>query len=359
MRPIHPKESATYENVGITQKDIELVFRQSRLVDQNDDFQVVHFRPIGTGQMAETFRCEYIISSAPHTLRSCVVKLPILENRVSGDTRYARAYDRERRFYQDLHPEISGVSSPQFHGAFTLDGQTAIVLEEVEGAMQGDQITGAGPNQVELPVAQLAKLQARWWGDEVFGSEAWLYRLVGRPIPDVQERYQKAWSNVSGDVRADLSSRAVKVIEEFGDRCDEWSRKYEGPYTLVHHDYRLDNMLFSDGSVWILDWQTLGWGSPSWDLAYFAGSSLVTDRRRQLDRLLVEKHAGQLRDAGVTSWNDDDAWDGYRAMAYSPLLITVPAAGELKMNPRARDMFVAIWNRTAQMIMDLDSNEFL
>ncbi|MGU3585934.1 phosphotransferase family protein [Rhodococcus sp. C26F] len=237
--------------------------------------------------------------------------------------------------------------------------QPALVLEDVQSASQGDQIIGGTRNQAVLAVTQLAKLQGRWWNDDEFGAQQWLQRRAGAPIPDRQRRYLASWEKVKDWVLDDLVPGAAEIIEEFGEHCDSWSQAYDGPLTLAHHDFRLDNMLFGRGEIWVLDWQTLGWGPPAWDLAYFMGSSMPIEKRRQFEATLVELHARQLRERWIGSWSDATAWDHYRQMAYSTFLLTVPAAGELRSETRARKMFIAMWNRAAAMVQDLDSREFL
>ena len=52
-------------------------------------------------------------------------------------------------------------------------------------------------------------------------------------------------------------------------------------FSLLHGDYRLDNMLFDPDRtrVTVVDWQTLGVGLPARDLAYFTGTSLLPEAR--------------------------------------------------------------------------------
>jgi hypothetical protein len=52
-----------------------------------------------------------------------------------------------------------------------------------------------------------------------------------------------------------------------------WLLGVQDRFALLHGDYRLDNMLFSPdrSQVTIVDWQTLGVGLPTRDLAYFTG----------------------------------------------------------------------------------------
>ncbi|MFE9925375.1 phosphotransferase family protein [Streptomyces sp. NPDC005774] len=343
----------------VTSEDLTAVFRSSGRLSPEERLGQLEITPVGTGQMADTVRCILTDPVPSRIPASCVVKLPVGEGQTALTARTAGVYDRELRFYQELLPELSGLQCPEFFGSFLVDGEPALVLEDIRDAVPSNQILGAVGHQPRLAVDQLVNIQARWWNDEAFGAQDWLQRRAGAPIPDRRRRYLAAWDKVKDTVAAELEPGAAEVIEEFGHACDAWSQSYDGPFTLAHHDYRLDNMLFADDRVWLLDWQTLGWGPPSWDLAYFIGSSLSVEQRRSSESELVVRHARQLRDAGIEGWTDEVAWNSYRAMAYSTLLLTMPAAGELRSNERAKRMFTAMWNRTAAMARDLESHEFL
>ena len=46
------------------------------------------------------------------------------------------------------------------------------------------------------------------------------------------------------------------------------------PWTLAHQDFRVENMLFGKDRFVVLDWQGIGRGPGSYDLAYFLGGSM-------------------------------------------------------------------------------------
>lgn len=343
------------------------MFRQAGRLAGDRSIGEVGIAPIGTGQMADTVRCTFA-DPPPGIPDSCVVKLPVGEGQTAVTARHAAVYDRELRFYRELRPELPALRCPEFYGTFDVDGEPAVALEDVRTGVQGDQISGATPLQARLAVDELAHFQARWWNDTDFGRQDWLQRRAGVPIPERQTRYLAAWEKVRDDVVDELVPGAAEVIEAYGDACDAWSQAYAGPMCLAHHDYRLDNMLYGpagddpaasgDDRIWIVDWQTLGWGPPAWDLAYFTGSSMTVTDRREAERGLVARHAARLRAAGI-DWSDADAWEDYRRMAFSTFLLTMPAAGEVRSNDRARQMYLAMWNRAATMVTDLGATEFL
>ncbi|MFT4397795.1 phosphotransferase family protein [Gordonia lacunae] len=351
-------QEAMQINAGVDPAKLSQVFRDSGRLPVGASLGELRTEPIGTGQMADTLRCRVVQGGADAIPSSFVVKLPVAEGQTAVTARHAAVYDREFRFYSELRPQLPMLQCPEFYGSYALDGEPALVLEDVPG-IQGDQIAGASPIQARQAVDQLAGLQSRWWDDKSFGRQEWLQRRAGVPIAERQNRYIAAWQKVRASVESDLMPGAIEVIEKFGEQCDSWSRAYSGPMCLVHHDFRLDNILFSEDRIWVVDWQTLGWGPPAWDLAYFLGSSLSVQDRRANERGLVARHADQLRALGVDGWTDEIAWDAYRQMAYGVFLLTMPAAGEVRTNERARQMYVAMWNRAATMVLDLNSSEFL
>ena len=81
-----------------------------------------------------------------------------------------------------------------------------------------------------------------------------------------------------------------------------WLMAQPGRYSLMHGDYRLDNLLFDPGSsrVIVVDWQTMGVGLPARDLSYFTATSLPpelrADVRTGFGRRLPPSATGLWRD---------------------------------------------------------------
>lgn len=72
-------------------------------------------------------------------------------------------------------------------------------------------------------------------------------------------------------------------------------------FSLLHGDYRLDNLLFDPERtrVTVVDWQTLTVGLPARDLAYFTGTSLVPELRADAEQGLVVDYHRELLGHGV------------------------------------------------------------
>ena len=74
--------------------------------------------------------------------------------------------------------------------------------------------------------------------------------------------------------------------DDFVKRFNQYLYREPQLTTVAHKDFRLDNMMFdaSDGRVIVLDWQTLGLGSPMNDVSYFCGTSFADPGRTQTKR---------------------------------------------------------------------------
>jgi aminoglycoside phosphotransferase (APT) family kinase protein len=131
-------------------------------------------------------------------------------------------------------------------------------------------------------------------------------------------------------------------------------------FALLHGDYRLDNLMFApDGSVTVVDWQTISVGLPARDLSYFISTSLDPDVRRNRERRLVTDYHEALLGQGVTDYAADDCWYDYRiGMLHAPLLATLGAAFSTTTE-RGDDMTLVMLARACAAIRDLDTLELV
>ncbi|MGW4486735.1 phosphotransferase [Amycolatopsis sp. NPDC004368] len=133
----------------------------------------------------------------------------------------------------------------------------------------------------------------------------WVHRRTGVPVPAHVERYAQPWAVVRDKFGSALSPEAVRLIERFGRAMGEWAEHLPGPYTLAHHDFRFDNLMFSPERVWVLDWQMAAWAPPAFDLVYLIGSSVEPEQRRGLEQGLVRRHVEDLTERGVEGLTEE------------------------------------------------------
>ena len=157
-------------------------------------------------------------------------------------------------------------------------------------------------------LAALARTQAALWGSPVIEGRFWIAR------PDIGARLSQQQfhtSRPSFDERFGARSPGVDRrarIDWIGENGVELLRALHGeaPQTLIHGDFRLDNLLFdqqgADGPI-AIDWQGVSRGPGVFDVAYFLSSSLDTEVPTEEERELVRGYHESLVACGVENYD--------------------------------------------------------
>jgi hypothetical protein len=233
-----------------------------------------------------------------------------------------------------------------------------VLLEDVAPAAQGDQIAGCTVAEAETAIDELALLHGPRWDDATLEDVPWLNRgrpenlddlvvLLGMCVPAFLARYGER-----------LDPATAGVVECLAPRLGGYLRDRPRPWTIVHGDYRVDNLLFGGDRVVVVDWQTVGLGPGPADLSYLLGTSLVPVVRRARERALVARYVGGLRAQGVDV-DEDAVWTGYRQFAYAGLIMAIAASALVVHTDRGDGMFLAMAERSAAMALELDAESLV
>jgi hypothetical protein len=317
--------------------------------------------PVGNGLMGVCVRAALQTEDAPADApASVVVKL-------SAEDDGARAfmgqtgYRNELCFYQHLAPTLA-VRAPRCSFAAIEGDWFALVLEDLAPAQPGDQLVGLTVDQVRLAVHELVGLHAPRWGDpellahpclvasRAFGPDE-LQAGLAAVIPGFLERYADA-----------LTPEQVDFYERLARGAAAWMRARPEPVTVIHSDYRPDNLLFGTAAggppVAVVDWQGLGLGSGTADVGFIVGGALDVDVRRAHEDALLQEYYAALVAAGV-----DQPWercrDDYRTSLLSGLLTTVFGAMYGARTDRGDAMFRSMAHRHAQQVLDHGADTLL
>lgn len=318
----------------------------------------VDHRPVGIGQSADTLLLELTWAEVGSGPASVIAKVPSLNAQAARTMRSLGGYEREVRFYRELAPRAD-ISVPAYFGALEEDGvPSAVLLEDLSGLEPGDQFADLPPQELTRTREQLARLQAPFWNDPEMARTKWLHRRLGVPILAIHERMQSSWVRARGYLADGFSADERAQIDRFVAGAGAWAESLRGPFSLTHHDFRVDNLLFAPDRVVVLDWQTVGWGPPMFDLAYLLGTSVSPEVRRRIERDEVSRHVADLAARGVT-WDDEVAWTSYRQASFAVLLMLVPPTGSVKRSERGDAMFRRLLRFGARMALDLEADQFL
>lgn len=308
---------------------------------------------VGAGQLADSYRVTLTYAGPPGP-PSVFVKLPTADPDSATTAMRIGAYRREVRFYRDLLPRLD-VRTPRLLGVLgTANGEPGLLLEDLSDRTRPlDQLRDGTLEQVTSALDQLPGLQAPLWNDAGIGSRPWFYNRLTDHIDGLVDRYAVSWTRHRHRIAKALTSEQIEMVELFGPRMGAWAAGVGGPRTLVHQDLRLDNILWGDDGAWLVDWQTLSWGPPAWDLAFLVGSALDPSERRAVERDAVTAHVARLAERGI-DWPLPFAWASYRRLAGAVLLGMVPAMAYVEPTDRGFEMFGSLIARGAQMAIDLD-----
>jgi aminoglycoside phosphotransferase (APT) family kinase protein len=306
---------------------------------------------IGTGQIGASYRLHLRGDGVPTTLVA----------KVAADDRAARervkdGYRKEVRFYQELgarvHPHV-----PRCWYAAINDDACAftLLLDDLAPAVPGVQVDGCTLAQAAAAVRTLAGIHAATWCDAGLRADRWLQpwdarsgRFLGDVLVGAVDEFLDRYGETLG--RAD-----VDTLRRSAASTGEWAAAPVEHGTVVHGDYRLDNLMFApDGAVTALDWQTATYGSPTRDLAYFLETSLDVELRRRHERELLDGYVDALVAGGVVRDAAQGCLESYPAdLRQGPLITVLGAIYATATRSDAADrMFLAMASRSCAALRD-------
>lgn len=315
--------------------------------------------PIGTGQMAESYRVSFVSGSHGQLPPSVVVKVPSQNASSRAASRITRCYELETGFYTHVR-SLVGVSAPKcLHVWFDAPNDDfVLVLEDIVDGKQGDQISGATVEQARAAIDELIRLHTPLWNSQQLDSLGWMPRHTIESSQGTRDLLRSVFSGFAIRFSSLVSAEVLELGTQLVANIDGYDRAFPNNETIVHRDFRLDNLLFTDTTtgtqVKVVDWQTASISSGATDLAYFIGASFGPEQRRKVEDELVHRYHDGLVQSGVTvSWME--VWDQYRLFATSGYIMAIVASMLVKQTERGDLMFAAMANRHGQQMIDLET----
>lgn len=322
---------------------------------------------IGTGKMGDnarfTLHYEGEQGSAPNSL---IAKFPAADEHARAMAGAHGAYYNEVMFYRELAAGTP-MRTPKIYGSELSEDRTSFLLlmEDMAPAEPGSNLLGESREHASLALAQAAKLAAAYYGDSSLADRD---HVVSAARDDGgtfgQSLMEQCWPGFVDRFGNGLSPECIAFGEHYVGNVGHFVCRLQGPKTLVHGDFRSENILFAPAGdahtaqVTIVDWQTASESSVAADAAYFLGGSVASDDRRVWERELIEEYHRSLSQAGV-GITFQDCWEQYREYAMHGLMITVLGASFSSADERSDRMFLAMIQRHLQHCVDVDAREFL
>ena len=161
-----------------------------------------------------------------------------------------------------------------------------------------------------------------------------------------------------------FTAETRRQAEELGPRiASHFAAVSAGPKTVVHGDFRADNMLFGgegNRDLAVIDWQGFGIGCGMYDVAFFLSNSVSSEVRRRIEHDALEDYHDIVSRLGAENYTREDCWRSYRQNMLGALMPMVIGCGALDMSdPKLVDQTREMLSRVLTAIEDLDSREFL
>ena len=296
--------------------------------------------------------------------QSVVAKLPSQDETSRATGVALRNYEREVKFYRDIAHTVDVHVPRCFYSEWNeVDSDFVLVLEDLSPATQGNQILGCSLSHARLAVLELAKLHGPRWGDASLLQHEW---LQGREGPDEAETLKNIYAmclpGFTETYAGYLEDEALTLVKEFAGEVDSWLLRREGPHTIGHGDYRLDNLMFATeeggAPISVVDWQTPSRAQGMSDVSYFLGAGVQPHERREIENALVGEYLDALKSYGVI-YSFDDAWEQYIINSFAGVVMSVVASQLVKHTHRGEKMFAAMATRHLRHALDLGAMAML
>jgi hypothetical protein len=320
----------------------------------------VRAEPVGTGQVSDSFRLHLSYDGPVRLPPTLIAKVPAADPASRGAARAFRTYEIEACFYAEVAPALPEVSlAGCFFSAYDSEPDEYIVLlADLAPAQPGDQLAGLPPADAALAVDELAALHAAGWQSDSLAALSWLNRSGPEASALMASAVEQLYPGFRDRYAGRLEPGTLPLLEAFVPQVGRYVAVRDEPRTIVHGDFRADNLLFGHARPVVLDWQTASFGSATGDLSYFLASSLPVDVRREHEEALVRRYHAALSRRGVPlSW--PECWDGYRRSAFGGLVMDIIASMVVQRTDRGDEMFAAMANRHAWHARDLGSLDTL
>lgn len=288
---------------------------------------------------------------------SVVVKLPADEGaRMAMEM--LGGYTREVNFYANVAGRAP-MGTPEVYLVAQDSTNFVLVLEDLCDWENADYATGMTLERARSCVTQLAGLHA-WSSDpanaDVVESFPSMDTAMMRDL--LPGAFGMGWQAYRENASAPIPQTAQAFAENFARHAPTALKALTERTTLVHGDFRADNLFFADDKLKVVDFQFAARGAGAADLAYLAGQGLPTALRSGRDEELLAEYLEQLAERGVRDYTFDDAWRHYRfAVGYQMALPVVALLGAVTMTERAHQLCMTLIARAIATFDDINAME--
>jgi hypothetical protein len=275
--------------------------------------------------------------------------------------------ERKIRFLQDLVERMPKFLANVTLGAYLLytlvrNRRYVLLIEDLSNYDYIDQRDGCSFEDAKLVMNLLGAAQSAFWEDDRL-DQFWL-----RPIAELSNLtyslfksalpvFKKYFWNI-------ISKKERLIVEWLADHHYELDRYIAArPTTLVHGDFRLDNIFFDreQNEIAVIDWSGVKKGPAVYDAAYFnLGTGNAPHTPDQVKELASIYYQGLIQ-GGVSGYSFTDFLTDYTHMQLNAYKATIVIIGSLEMDndPDLLNLTTLWVERMGSQFQDIDLSSLL
>lgn len=256
----------------------------------------------------------------------------IAQNENSEISKGLNFYTNENNFYSYLAADCPIESPPCLYAEIDPDTQDfLLILEDLGSDHAGNQLIDCPEDVMLEAFTRAAMLHAKYW-DKIdqftflrsqIDDETTMFRQESIYKPGVEPTI-KMFSDL-------ISPEMADGIRAIGDQFfDIFNRAMNGPQTIVHGDYRTDNMMIFPGPrIVAVDWQNTMSGNGPHDIAYFSSQSCGDNVRGDMEMRALRHYHDTLVQGGVKDYSFEQCRLDYQLNLLIVMITPVAVCGTL------------------------------
>jgi hypothetical protein len=265
-------------------------------------------------------------------------------------------YEREIGFYREIAPRINTAAPKCFAAEVDpASGDCVLLLEDLSGLRTGDQVAGCDAGTAKLIIDAVVPVHAKFWGHPEDLTVKCVPRIDGEmQIAGITAGCEAGWDpcmkNFGHLVAAEIKASRDQFLPAVPEIHRMIGRRVQ---TIIHGDLRLDNLMFDESHVVLLDW-SLAISSGLQDVAYLLSQNVTLEERRAHETELIEHYHGRLAEHGIDH-PLASCWEDYRVGVLYMFCFAVVIAGTLDpANERGAAFMEQLVERASATMMDHD-----
>jgi hypothetical protein len=284
----------------------------------SDDRSVteVSLERLGTEEsmMSLLFRAHLSYDTPAAGPERLVVKLASESDRMRGVAQLFGFYRREVLFYHQFSANAVA-RMPQCYRAEMHPEEPffVVVMDDIGGGRAVDQLDGLNLADTKQALDAIADFQAPNWGTDLMPYAETFLPFDCEPLHMViPANVENEWGIAKPKLNGELAPEVVDLLDNFGAICSEVLRAMNGPDTLIHGDYRADNLSFDGDGMLMFDFQLASIANGAVDVAYLVSQSVDEAVVAEHGDALLQHYLDRLATHGITM-TFDEARPAYEA----------------------------------------------